>query len=95
MFESHCTICLESITDPVCTYCYIKQVRMWFNDLKIDPIFKKFAINKIKNKLLFEGVSEIDCILCGSENVDVCFYCFGFMTVQVLREQQCCMNATI
>jgi hypothetical protein len=86
MYESHCAICLESITDPVCIYCYIKQVKTWFRDINVNPLVGKFAVNKIKDKLLVGGISEINCILCGSENVDICFYCFGFMTVQILRE---------
>ena len=59
---------------------------MWFNDLQINPIFKRFAINKIKNRLLIDGINETGCILCGSDNVDVCFYCFGFIAIEVLRE---------
>jgi hypothetical protein len=86
MFESHCEICLESITDPICTRCYLKQVNIWFKDMKINPIIKNFAIEKIKKRLFYETINETECIICKNENVNICFYCFGSITVQILRE---------
>ena len=86
MFDNHCVICLESITDPICIHCYIRQVKTWFRDIDINPVIKKYALNKIKQKLSIEGVSDIGCIICGNENADICFYCFGFITINILKE---------
>jgi len=86
MIESNCSLCLETITDPVCIKCYLRQVKHWFNDLNIDAIFKKFAVEKIKQRLNFETLNETNCILCRKENVNVCFFCFAFITVEILRE---------
>ncbi|VVB77637.1 Uncharacterised protein [uncultured archaeon] len=86
MFESHCTICLERITDPVCIRCYIKQFAIWFEDTNLNPLFLEFTLEKIKDKLLVDTINDTDCIICKKENVNICFYCFGFITVEILKE---------
>lgn len=86
MFKTYCTLCIQSITDPICTRCYIKQVRMWFNDMGINPLINDFAMEKIKNRLLFETINETECIICKNENVNVCFYCFMSLTIQIFKE---------
>lgn len=86
MLKSDCKICLESITDPVCIDCYLKQIKIWLNDHGINSSHKKFAIKKIKEKLFIDTINEAPCILCGKENVSICYYCISYITQNILKK---------
>ena len=86
MFENNCIICFESINDPVCVHCYIKQAGIWLEDKEVNPDVKSFILSKIKNLLIIEQVSEAECIFCKNDSVNVCFFCFSRMTLQILGE---------
>lgn len=81
-----CTICGDSITDPICRNCYIKQTGILLNDFKINSMANKIILGNIKNKFPIETLSDIECILCKLEDVAVCHYCFSVILIGALRE---------
>jgi hypothetical protein len=87
MFNSNsCVICNDSISDPVCRSCYIKQIRVLLNDMQMHPIAKVIILNKIKNKFPVETLNNTECILCRKDNVTICRYCFSILLRDILRE---------
>jgi hypothetical protein len=87
MFNSNsCVICEDSITDPICRSCYIKQTTILLNDLKVHSIAKEIILNKIKDKFPIETLNNTECILCKRDTVTICSYCFSLILSSVLRE---------
>lgn len=84
--SNSCLICNDSISDPVCRNCYIKQIKILLNDLKIPHIAKEIILNKIKNRFPVETLNDTECILCRQENVALCRYCFSIILTNILRE---------
>ncbi|MDP4039823.1 MAG: hypothetical protein Q8P57_04575 [Candidatus Pacearchaeota archaeon] len=83
MFGSNsCIVCGDSISDPVCRSCYIKQIKVLLNESKEHPIAKEIILKKIKKEFPLESQNDIECILCQRENVGMCRYCFSI----ILRE---------
>lgn len=81
-----CIICGDSIPDPVCRSCYIKQINILLNDFKIHPLAIKIILNGIKNKYPIETLNDTECILCNKGNVSICRYCFSVIFIRILRE---------
>ena len=81
-----CILCEDSIYDPVCRSCYIKQIKVLVNDFKFHPMAKEIILKKIKNKFPIETLNNFECILCQSENVTMCRYCFSIILRNILRE---------
>jgi len=79
-------MCNDYISDPVCRRCYIKQIEVLLNDLKIHSMAEEIILNKIKNIFPIETLNDTECILCKHENVDICRYCFSIILTKVLRE---------
>ena len=86
MQNNKCLVCYESITDPICINCYLKQLKYWFKDQEINPLIKSFVIKKIKERVDILSSSRDNCILCNNEDVDICYYCFGYITSEILFE---------
>lgn len=84
--SSSCIICEDSISDPVCRSCYIKQIKILLNDFEFDSIAKEVILRKIKNNFPIETLNNIECILCQKENVTMCRHCFSIVLVDILRE---------
>jgi len=80
-----CTLCEDSISDPVCRSCYIKQTNILLNDFKINPLAKEIVLRKTKNKFPLESQNDTECILCQRENVSMCRYCFSIILTNILR----------
>lgn len=83
-----CTSCVQIITNPICPYCFSKQVVMWLRDKKLSP--QKIA--RIKNLLRHlvkeaeENPSDINCIICGSKRVNLCMHCFTLMAKKIVEQ---------
>lgn len=87
MFGSNsCAVCGDSITDPVCRRCYIKQTEILLNDLNIHEIANEIILRKIKNKFPIETLNETECILCRKDYAAICRYCFSIILTNLLRE---------
>lgn len=84
--SNSCAVCGDSITDPVCRRCYIKQTLILLNDLKVNSMVNGIISSKIKNKFPIETSNDTECILCKKENVTLCRYCFSVMLINILRE---------
>ena len=91
MFGSNsCVVCGDSISDPVCRGCYIKQTEIllttyFINDLNLPEIANEIILRKIKNKFPTEILNDTECILCGKDNVSICRYCFSIILTNILR----------
>ena len=81
-----CIICEDSISDPACGVCYIKQIKVLLNDFKFHYIAKETILRKIKNEFPIESLNNTKCILCQREKVTICRHCFSIILVSVLRE---------
>ena len=87
MFSSNsCATCGDSITDPICRNCYIKQTQILLQDLKINPMIKNFIFNKIKKEYPIDTLNDTECILCKKESVTLCRYCFSVILMKILSE---------
>jgi len=87
MFNSNsCIVCEDSISDPVCRSCYIKQIGILLNDLHLHEIAGEIILNKIKGKFPISNLNNTKCILCGREKVTMCRYCFSIILTNILRE---------
>lgn len=81
-----CIVCGDTISDPVCRRCYIKQIEILLNDLNLHEIANEILLRKIKNKFPVETLNDIECILCRRDNVDICRYCFSIILKNILIE---------
>lgn len=81
-----CAICGDSITDPICKSCYIKQTLVLLVDLKISPITNDFINKKLKEISLLETLNDTECILCKKDTASICHYCFSIALIRILRE---------
>ena len=87
LFDSNaCITCGDSISDPVCRSCYIKQVDTLLNNFEIPPIANEMILKKIKNKFTLESLNETKCVLCQRENVSMCRHCFSIILINILKE---------
>ena len=86
MFGSNsCMICGDSISDPVCGKCYIKQTEVLLNDLDLHEVANEIILRKIKNKFSTETLNDTECILCRKDKVAICRYCFSIYLRDLLR----------
>lgn len=73
-----CTDCVQVITNPICPYCFSRQVITWMRDKNL-PEHKMRLIRKYLKKLVMESElvpSDTGCIICGAKRVNLCIYCF-------------------
>ena len=80
-----CVNCYQGITNPICEKCRTKQLAIWLNDAEIDPSTTTKIIRKIRENLSFNYNNESLCILCGSELITICTYCYFFKVDRILR----------
>ncbi|NCN99380.1 hypothetical protein COU62_01930 [Candidatus Pacearchaeota archaeon CG10_big_fil_rev_8_21_14_0_10_35_219] len=87
MFSSNmCTVCNESISDPVCRCCYIRQIETILNDLNLHELIEEVILNEVKNRFPEGTLNNTECILCRKDNVVICRYCFSIILTGILRE---------
>lgn len=81
-----CITCNDSITDPVCRNCYLKQTEVILGDLGVHSMAKEIILSQVKEKFPIETLNNTKCILCKKENVTLCRYCFSVLLIRILRE---------
>ncbi|PIN93815.1 hypothetical protein COU54_01720 [Candidatus Pacearchaeota archaeon CG10_big_fil_rev_8_21_14_0_10_31_24] len=84
--DNSCVTCEDSISDPVCRSCYIKQIEVLLNDFKVHLVTKELILRKIQNKFPIECLNDLNCILCQKEHVAMCYYCFSVIFTKILRD---------
>lgn len=84
--SNSCIICEDSISDPVCRRCYLKQIGVLLNDLYLHEITNEIILKKIKNEFPTKILNDTECILCKMKNVSICRYCFSIILTKILRE---------
>lgn len=84
--EDICPKCLYPITNPVCTSCYFKQLKLWLKDQRIDPKTKNRVLNKIDSKLSDKLNENNSCVLCRNKPITECPYCFFLIALKVITE---------
>src|SRR3989344_7454114 len=76
--QSLCTSCAQTISNPLCPRCFAHHVELWLRDKNLTN--KQAAEVKRKlNKMIIESeetTSEIPCLICDREQVNLCTYCF-------------------
>lgn len=84
--SNSCIICKYSISDPVCKSCYVKEMGILLNDLRLHEITVEIILNKIKSNFPASNLNDTKCILCRKEKVTLCRYCFSIILKNILRE---------
>lgn len=85
-FEENCQICLQPITNPICSECYIKHVDNWLVSQGMGPVERNIVISRIRRALPRESLNPHLCVSCLDGYLSLCSYCFFFKTLNILRE---------
>ena len=86
MFGSNsCIVCGDSISDPICRSCYLKQTLVLLNDLNLHYSTKRIILSKLKTKFSKDTLNDAECILCNSGNISLCLYCFSVALTKILK----------
>jgi precorrin-4 methylase len=81
-----CVICNDSISDPICRSCYLRQTQILLSELNLHEVANKIILTKVKERFPVDLLNETSCVLCGRTNVTLCRYCFSVILSNVLRE---------
>ena len=84
--DGNCPICLQPITNPMGTECYLKHVDMWLDSQGMSSIESQIVKAHIRKRLPRNDLNSDVCVTCGKEHLSVCSYCFVFVASKVLRE---------
>ena len=79
---------MQIITNPICPYCFSREVNEWVRDRKTSEKTKK-EIKKRLSKLSFNAgntPSNTKCILCGQKRVNLCTFCFTLKAFKIIKE---------
>jgi len=83
-----CTICVQTITNPLCPSCFSRQVITWIRDKHLPP----YKVKKIRRYLEIligeaeETPSDIVCIICDSKRVNICTHCFTERAFKIVEK---------
>ena len=81
-----CLSCHESISNPICPSCILKEFEVWVEKY---PRIKKNVLPQLKKFLLglnhFEHDSQT-CVVCRKNSAYLCPYCFTEFILEILRE---------
>ncbi|MEK6894863.1 MAG: hypothetical protein AABX10_05380 [Nanoarchaeota archaeon] len=94
-----CVKCNYAVTEPLCAYCIVNEVKVWFYERKIKQKTIRQINNQLKSLLIqvdgldyvvnpFEDISEesiMRCIKCSREMHLMCFYCVNNKTSQIVK----------
>jgi hypothetical protein len=89
--ESICAICEHPIKVPICFECRINEILSWFSGNRINGAGSFMAL--LKKRLNRYSLFSERCVLCNSENTNICSACF-FTTVKSLFEEKDKLLAT-
>jgi hypothetical protein len=85
---SLCTDCVQVITNPLCPYCFSRQVLTWIRDKNL-PAYKVRKMGRYLKKLVAEAEetpSDIMCITCDSKRVNLCTHCFTNKALRMIEK---------
>jgi len=80
-----CLECGESIFNPICPECILRQFRSW---IKVHPglaIVEREISHFVKNHSLFNHSSQT-CIACKKQSSYLCPYCFTKYIYDLLKQ---------
>ena len=84
--DENCSICLQSITNPMGQECYLNHVNMWLMSQGMSEIEIEIIRKYIKKRLPKNNLNREMCVTCGNEYLSVCSYCFVLLVSRVLSE---------
>ncbi|VVB78865.1 Uncharacterised protein [uncultured archaeon] len=71
-----CKICNNPVTNPICAKCNTKHFLLWMNKHNLSLKKRHYLLDYIKKNLFFESENNDNCIICNSETIGICSYCF-------------------
>jgi hypothetical protein len=80
-----CISCFEPITNPICEWCYLKQIDRWLEHSGVNNKKREAIQLKLREALTPEIETNTNCVLCGDE-VKVCSYCFLIRVTKTLKK---------
>jgi hypothetical protein len=84
--SNSCVVYSDSISDPVCNDCYLKQTRLLLNEINFYSIYSKDILKKLENKFPIETMNDTSCIFCDKGTLFMCHYCFSIIINKILKE---------
>ena len=78
-----CEICLQPISHPICSECYLKHVEYWLRDLNKEIDDRAF-LGRVKKAISKDSLNETECVVCGKKEVSMCSYCTFLRMSRVL-----------
>lgn len=75
-YAERCNNCYNVITEPICNECYLKELKIWLEKCFLNELLIVSIIARAKQKFKEESINESICILCETENVSICTYCY-------------------
>lgn len=86
--KDNCQICMEAISNPICKNCHTQEVDSWLKDLKIGYPERKKVISALKDKIPPNPIeTNSTCIICKQNEINVCSYCFFYITLKILSDE--------
>lgn len=83
--QCRCTRCYSPISNPVCMTCHLKEVRFFLEDKGVSKSLKFKILADIAYYLKCEPLHQDTCILCGTEKLSTCSYCFFLISARVIK----------
>ena len=80
-----CSQCFQGITNPICEVCHTKQLAIWMNDYGFPPRTIQKVVKEIRRQTPTQDYENF-CILCNTENVSICTFCFFFKVENILTK---------
>lgn len=84
-----CTECAQTVTNPLCSNCFTNEIISWLRDKKIS--YQKMGTIMGDFQMLLEEAkespSDINCITCQKNKVNLCTYCFLNKTKIILNKR--------
>ena len=81
-----CIHCYHIAVNPICEKCYTKQIYFWLSYQEINPKITSNIIKNIKEKFSSENQCDMLCIICNTELVSTCTFCYFFKVENILRK---------
>ena len=86
MEKETCQLCLEIVTNPICTKCYLRQINSWLKNMNITTMPRQIIIEKINHVTDYESFNTEKCIICNLNEITLCSYCFFSISKRIFDE---------
>ncbi len=84
--EYLCVSCYEPITNFICERCYLNQIEKWLSNSGLDIDTQEFILEKIRKTFTKELETQNTCIICKTEDVKICSYCFFLKIAKTMKK---------